>query len=382
MNQAKQHAGDHRYTGRRLVVSLAVVCATGTALTGQGAPRAQAVPAAAAANVVEWTKPGYHDSTWKIPQGVTRITVRMWSPGGRGGGGGGGAGGGGGGGGPATSSASVGGGGGGGGAGGGGGGGGGGVFVKCQLTVKPGATVDVALGPDSTYGGGKGTLGKGGEGGPKSNNLTSSGDGKWGGNGTDGGTGKRSVSWLRVHMDGYISWAGAEGPGAGTGGSQGLGGGGGIGGYRSGANGEGGAAGKGGAGGKGGSADSGDTKNMFGYCTVNKDKEIYTGTLGSPGKGGEKGNDGVKGNDGMGFGGAGGAGATGTAKGGAGGAPAPGDIPRPAGVGQGGAGGDGAPGGGGGMGNSVQYEGGSPGMDGVTAQPGSAAGNGYVHVTW
>ncbi|MDV5142869.1 hypothetical protein R1T08_00635 [Streptomyces sp. SBC-4] len=315
MNEAKQHASDRRFMRRRLVISLAVVCAAGTALAGQGAPRAQAEPAAAAANVMEWKPPGYYPSAWKIPQGVTRITVRLWSPGGRGGGGG---------------------------------GGGGGVFVKCQLTVKPGAIVDVGMGPDSKTGGGKGTLGKGGDGGPKSSNLSSSGDGAWGGNGTDGGNGKRSLSWLRVHMDDYLSWASAEGPVGGRGGGKGLGGGGGIGGYRSGANGEGGAAGKGGEGGKGGEADFGETKNMFGYCTVNRDKEVYTGT----------------------------------AKGGAGGAPAPGDIPRPAGVGQGGAGGDGAPGGGGGMGNSVQYEGGSPGTDGATAQPGSGAGNGYIHVTW
>ncbi|MFI9741131.1 hypothetical protein [Streptomyces sp. NPDC052494] len=165
-----------------MAISPAVVCAAGGALTRQGAPRARAETAVAAANVVEWKTPGYYASAWKIPQGITRITVRLWSPGGRGGGGG---------------------------------------------------------------GGGMGTGGAGG-----------------------------------------------------------------IGGYRSGVNGEGGAAGKGGEGGKGGVPDFGGTKNMFGSCTVDKDKETYTGTLGSPGKDGEKGN------------------------------------------------------------------------DGVTAQPGAPAGNGYIHVTW
>ncbi|MER5711346.1 hypothetical protein [Streptomyces sp. NPDC002122] len=153
-------AGGHRSTRRRLAISPAVVCAAGGALTGQGAPRAQAETAVAAANVMEWKTPGYYASAWKIPQGITRITVRLWSPGGRGG-------------------------------------------------------------------------------------------------------------------------------GMGTGGADGIGG------YRSGVNGEGGAAGKGGEGGKGGVPDFGETKNMFGYCTVDKDKETYTGTLGSPGKDGEKGNDGV-----------------------------------------------------------------------------------------
>ncbi|MEU9999130.1 hypothetical protein [Streptomyces sp. NPDC050848] len=99
MNKTEQHghASDRWYTGRWSAISLAVVCTAGTALTGQGIPRAAAEPAAAAADVMEWTKPGYYASAWKIPQGVTRITVRLWSPGGRGGGGGAGGGGGGGG---------------------------------------------------------------------------------------------------------------------------------------------------------------------------------------------------------------------------------------------------------------------------------------------
>ncbi|MEU2238685.1 hypothetical protein ABZ572_04670 [Streptomyces sp. NPDC018338] len=33
-------------------------------------------------------------------------------------------------------------------------------------------------------------------------------------------------------------------------------------------------------------------------------------------------------------------------------------------------------------GDSVQYSDGDPGIEGVTAQPGAAAGNGSVHVTW